>query len=82
MQFPQQIVLDDAKTAYIADNYDKAIWKVPAGGAPVKLAAGDPLVNPVGIARAGDKLLVTDPRAKAIFQVDLEGKVTKVVPGS
>jgi len=83
MQFPQQIVLDEAKNAYIADNYDKAIWKVPAGGgAPVKLVAGDPFVNPVGIARAGDKLLVTDPRAKAIFQVDMDGKVTKVVPGS
>lgn len=82
MQFPQQIVLDDAKNAYITDNYDKAIWKIPAGGAPVKLVAGEPFVNPVGLARAGDKLLVTDPHAKAIFQVDMDGKVTKVVPGS
>lgn len=82
MQFPQQIVLDDAKNAYITDNYDKAIWKIPVGGAPVKLVAGEPFVNPVGLARAGDKLLVTDPHAKAIFQVDMDGKVTKVVPGS
>ncbi len=82
MQFPQQIVLDDAKNAYVTDNYDKAIWKIPVGGAPVKLVAGDPLVNPVGLARVGDKLLVTDPHAKAIFQVDMDGKVTKVVPGS
>lgn len=82
MQFPQQIVLDESKNAYITDNYDKAVWKIPVGGAPVKLAAGDPLVNPVGLARAGDKLLVTDPHAKAIFQVEMDGKVTKVVPGS
>ena len=81
-QFPQQIVLDDAKTAYIVDNYDKAVWKVPAGGAPVKLVAGDPLVGPVGIARAGDKLLVVDPKAKALFQVEMDGKVTRLVPGS
>ncbi|MHB8952761.1 MAG: NHL repeat-containing protein [Pirellulaceae bacterium] len=81
-QFPQQIVVDDTKTAYIADNYDKAVWKVPAGGAPVKLVDGDPLVGPVGIARAGDKLLITDPKAKALFQVEMDGKVTRLVPGA
>jgi sugar lactone lactonase YvrE len=81
-QFPQQIVLDDTKTAYIADNYDKAVWKVPAGGAPVKWVEGDPLVGPVGIARAGGKLLIADPKAKAVFQVDSDGKVTKLVPSS
>jgi DNA-binding beta-propeller fold protein YncE len=82
MQFPQQIVLDDAKTAYITDNYDQAVWKVPAGGTPVKLAAGAPLMGPLGIARLGDKLLITDPKAKAVFQIEQDGKVTKLVPGS
>ncbi len=48
----------------------------------MKLVAGDPLVGPVGIARAGDKLLVVDPKVKALFQVEMDGKVTRLVPGS
>ena len=35
------------------------------------MVAGDPLVGPVGITRAGDKLLIADPKAKAVFQVEL-----------
>jgi hypothetical protein len=40
--------------------------------------SGEPLVNPVGLARHGDDLLVVDPRANAIFQVDARGKPTKL----
>ena len=78
--FPQDVAVDDAKTVYIADNYSKAIWKVVAGQAPEKLVEGDPLVGPVGITRSGDKLIVTDPRAKAVFQIDAAGKLTKIAP--
>ena len=81
-QFPQYIALDESKTAYITDNYAKAVWKVPAGGAPEKLVEGEPLVGPVGITRAGGKLYVTDPKAKAVFQIEADGKVTKLVPGA
>jgi hypothetical protein len=80
--FPQNIVLDENKTAYITDNYAKAVWKVTAGGAPAKFIEGEPLVGPVGITRAGGKLFVTDPKAKAVFQVEPDGKVTKLVPSS
>ena len=80
--FPQNIALDENKTAYITDNYAKAVWKVTAGGAPEKLIEGDPLVGPVGITRAGGKLYVTDPKAKAVFQIEPDGKVTKLVPGA
>jgi len=80
-QFPQHIALADDKTAYVADNYAKAVWKVPAGGAPEKLVEGEPLVGPVGITFAAGKLYVTDPRARAVFQVEPDGKLTKIVPG-
>jgi sugar lactone lactonase YvrE len=80
--FPQNIALDENKTAYITDNYAKAVWKVAAGGAPAKFTEGDPLVGPVGITRAGGKLFVTDPKAKAVFQIEPDGKVTKLVPGA
>ncbi len=82
LQFPQEVAVDDAKTVYIADNYSKAIWKVPLGQKPEKMAEGAPLVSPSGVTRSGDKLIVTDPHAKAIFQVDAAGKVTKLWPAS
>lgn len=80
--FPQNIALDENKTAYITDNYAKAVWKVTAGGVPEKWIEGDPLVGPVGITRASGKLYVTDPKAKAVFQIEPDGKVTKLVPGA
>lgn len=77
-QFPHTIVLAEDKTAYVCDGYAKAIWKVPPGGKPTKWVSGDPLVNPVGLARRGDGLLVVDPRANAVFETDASGKPTKL----
>lgn len=74
-EFPHQVVVDDQGTAYVTDGYAKAIWKVPDGGQPVKWASGAPLENPVGICRQGTKILVVDPRAKAVFEVTAEGKI-------
>ncbi|MBM4090311.1 MAG: hypothetical protein FJ276_12940 [Planctomycetes bacterium] len=77
--FPHNLVLDQNKTAYVTDNYAKAVWKVVAGKAE-KYVEGNPLVSPVGIARQGDSLLIADPHAKSIFQIDAAGKTTKIVP--
>jgi sugar lactone lactonase YvrE len=74
--FPAGIVVGKDGTAYIADGYNHAIWKVAADGKPEKLAAGAPLMHPVGLAWRGEKLLVADPRAKGLIEVDLEGKAT------
>ncbi|MBW3539902.1 MAG: hypothetical protein KY476_06505 [Planctomycetes bacterium] len=76
-EFPHHVVLDsESKTAWVTDNYAKAVWKVPRGAAPEKWVSGEPFVRPVGLARRGEKLLVADPHAKAIFEIDAEGKVT------
>jgi sugar lactone lactonase YvrE len=77
-EFPHNIVLDPAENAYIADGYAKAIWKMPAGGKPEKWVQGDPLANPVGLAWKGETLLVVDPKANALFEIDSAGAIKKV----
>ncbi len=77
-QFPHQIVVADDNTAFVTDGYAKTVWKVVEGAEPQKWCSGDPLVNPVGIARRGDRWLVADPRAKAVFQVDAAGKIERL----
>ncbi len=73
--FPHAVVADEAKNLYITDGYGKAVWKMAGGNPPEKLAEGAPLVNPVGLARDGNRLLVADSGAKQVFQVSLDGKV-------
>lgn len=75
-EFPHAVLVDGEGTAFVSDGYAKAIWKVPAKGQPEQWVAGEPLVNPVGLAWQNDNLLVVDPRAKAVFQVDRDAKVS------
>lgn len=77
-EFPHTVAVSPDNTAYVCDGYAKTIWKVPAGGKPEKLVSGEPLVNPVGMRLASDKLCVVDPRAKAVFQITLDGKITSI----
>jgi sugar lactone lactonase YvrE len=76
--FPAGIVVGKDGTAYIADGYNRAVWKVAADGKPAKLVTGEPLAHPVGLAWRGERLLVADPRAKGLIEVDLDGKATKL----
>lgn len=77
-QMPHNIALDKDENAYICDNYAQCIWKVAPGGKPEKWISGEPLVKPVGIVLAGDRLLVADPHAKRVFDVALDGKISPV----
>lgn len=77
-RFPHTVAVGTDKTAYVCDGYEKCIWKVPPGGKPTKLVSGEPLVNPVGMRLVADKLYVVDPRAKAVFQVTLDGKIASL----
>jgi DNA-binding beta-propeller fold protein YncE len=76
--FPHNIAISKDGTKFITDGYGKCIWKVGADNKPAKLISGEPFVNPVGISIAGDVLLVTDPRANAVFEVTLDGKLTNL----
>lgn len=77
-EFPHQVCLGEDGVAYVTDGYAKAVWKVTEGGEATKLAIGDPLVNPVGIFRQGSKLFIVDPRAKGLFELSGDGKLSAV----
>lgn len=74
--FPNAVVVDKESNAYISDGYAHAIWKLAPDGKLAMWVEGEPLVNPVGLAWQGETLLVADPHAQALFQVDREGKLT------
>jgi sugar lactone lactonase YvrE len=76
-QYPHTVVVKNG-IAFVCDGYAKTIWKVAPDSQPVKFASGEPLVNPVGMDLLGEKLVVVDPRAKGIFAIDSEGKLTRV----
>jgi sugar lactone lactonase YvrE len=75
--FPHTVVVNGEGIAYVCDGYAKAIWRVAPGKQPEKWASGAPFVNPVGMDLQGDKLLVIDPHARALFEIDAAGKVTQ-----
>jgi sugar lactone lactonase YvrE len=77
-EFQHNVVVDDALTAYVSDGYARAIWKIPFGQAPEKWVSGAPLESPVGLAWHGKNVLVADPRAEALFEIDPDGKLTKL----
>jgi hypothetical protein len=77
-EFPSAVVVDPAGTAFVCDTYAKAIWKIAAGQPPQKWFTGEPLVSPVGLAWRGENLLVSDPRAKAVIQLDPAGKASQL----
>jgi sugar lactone lactonase YvrE len=77
--FPAGIVLDKDGAAYLADGYNRAVWKVPPGKAPAIFIEGEPLVHPVGLLWRGENLLVVDPRAKSpLIHVTLDWKAKPV----
>jgi streptogramin lyase len=77
-QFPHQIVLGADGEAFVTDGYAKAVWRIKEGEEPKKWAEGEPLINPVGIARRGPMVLVADPRAKAVLQINEQGQMTRL----
>ena len=81
-EFPHDVVVADDGTAYVSDNYARAVWKVAADGTATKWITGEPLKGPVGLAIRGGKLLIADPQAKAVWEADSEGKLTPLHPAA
>lgn len=77
-QFPHCVAVDSDGTAYVTDGYAKSVWKIAPGAEATPLLQGAPLVNPVGMTWKGESLLVTDPRAKGLFEITKDGKATSV----
>ena len=81
-EFPHDVVVADDGTAYVSDNYARAVWKVAADGTATKWITGEPLNGPVGLAIRGGKVLIADPQAKAVWEADSEGKLTPLHPAA
>lgn len=77
-QFPNDLAIDDQDTLYVSDGYAATIWKVTTRGKVEALVSGAPLAGPVGIKWQGGRFLVADPKAKAIFSVTRDGKVSRL----
>ncbi|HUY36857.1 MAG TPA: hypothetical protein VMV69_29325 [Pirellulales bacterium] len=75
-RFAHDVAVDKEGTAYVSDGYAETIWKVGADGKPVAWSQGDPLKSPTGMAWQGETLLVADPMAAAVFQIDAGGVAT------
>ncbi len=73
-QFAHQIVLDNNGDCYVTDGYAKSVWKIPAQGKPENFFSGEPLKNPVGLAKQGERLLIADPHQKMIYSLPLMGE--------
>lgn len=73
-QFAHQIVVDAKGDAYVSDGYAKSVWKIPSKGKPEKFFSGEPLINPVGLAKQGERLLIADPHQKMIYSLALLGE--------
>ncbi|MEM9704063.1 MAG: hypothetical protein AAF907_16605, partial [Planctomycetota bacterium] len=86
---PQGLAIDAAGTLYVSDNGANCIWKLRRAGdgtfaTPTKLAADGHLRAPAGLCldatTDSPRLLVADPRARAIFAVRLaDGAITDAV---
>jgi len=79
-EFPHDVAVDAAGTAYVSDNYARTIWRVAPQGEPEKWITGPPLAGPVGLALRDGRLLVADPRARAVFEARPDGAL-RVIAG-
>lgn len=76
--FSHHVAIGVAGELYIVDGYNKSVWKVDPGTAPVEIIKGEPLKNPVGIALQDGKLLIADPHSKAIYRRSDDGKLEEL----
>lgn len=81
-EFPHDVVVADDGTAYVSDNYARAVWKVAADGTATKWITGEPLKGPVGLSIRGGKVLIADPQAKTVWEADSDGKLTALHPAA
>jgi len=76
---PHNLVRLADGSMFVTDNYEHCVWKVTAGAAPEKFAAGAPLDRPVGLCVAGDRLLVADPHIRTIFSIGMDKAVSVLI---
>lgn len=66
---------------FVTDGYADGVWPVDASGNVGEILQADGMINPVGITRDGDRLVIVDPRAKSFYELTAEGdgyRITKI----
>jgi hypothetical protein len=81
-QFPHSVVVGEDGAAYVCDGYARTIWRIIPPQEPEKWVSGEPFDDPVGMDLQQGKLLVVDPRARAVFEIDADGRLTRRELGS
>ncbi|MFZ4732136.1 MAG: virginiamycin B lyase family protein [Pirellulales bacterium] len=81
-EFPHDVVVTADGTAYVSDNYAVAVWKVAPDGTVTKWLSGAPLAGPVGLALRNGRVLVADPKARTVFEIDDAGKAVPLLPAA
>jgi len=72
-EYPHNVALDESGAAYVVDGLGKrTVWKVAGGAEPQAWLKHERFVNPVDIKFVGGQLLVVDPRAMALFKIQLD----------
>lgn len=79
-EFAHDVVVTADGTAYVSDNYAVAVWKVAPDGSVTKWVSGAPLAGPVGLALRNGRVLVADPKARTVFEIDDAGAAVPLVP--
>ena len=79
--YPNDVAVAADGTAYVSDGYADCIWKVAVDGKATKWVSGKPLDNPVGLDWQGSNLLVVDSRARQVFSITPDAKLTTVKLG-
>lgn len=80
--YPNDVAIAADGTAYVSDGYADCVWKVAADGKATKWVSGKPLENPVGLDWRGTTLLVVDSRAKQVFAITPDGKLSPLKLGN
>ena len=76
--YPHDVAVAADGTAYVSDGYAECIWKITSDGKASKWVSGKPLDNPVGLDWQGTTLLVVDSRARQVFAITPDGKLSPV----
>ncbi len=77
--FPHDLSFNQDQQLIVSDGYGKCLWRWSAGKDPEKWVSSPMFDNPIGLAFSDGKLYVADSRAKQVFVVDNQGKVSSLI---
>lgn len=74
-QFPHDVAVL-GETVYVTDGYGKCVWTMGRDGSDRQKLTHETLETPIGLAVAGEKLLLVDSRANQLYAVTKQDGIT------